>query len=177
MAALPQLARRWHRIGAIAIAIPFLVVIVSGLLLQTKKEWSWIQPPTQSGTLAEPSLGFEQILTAVQAVPEAEVQEWADVDRLDVRPALGIVKVRCSNGIEVQLDLSSAEILQIAARRSDFFESLHDGSWFHPLAKLGVFLPTGIVVLFLWLSGIYLWWLPRSLRRQKRKKREPTKQP
>lgn len=159
------------------IAIPFLVVIVSGLFLQMKKEWSWIQPPTQSGVLAEPSLGFEQILAAVQAVPEAEVQAWEDVDRLDVRPTRGIVKVRCSNGIEVQLDLSSGEVLQIATRRSDFFENLHDGSWFHPLAKLGVFLPTGIVVLFLWLSGVYLWWLPGSLRRQKRKKREATKQP
>lgn len=169
MAALPRLARRWHRIGAILVAIPFLVVIVSGLLLQMKKEWAWIQPPTQQGILAEPSLGMEQILAAIQKVPEAEVREWVDVDRLDVRPNKGVVKVRCNNGMEVQLDLSTGEVLQIAARRSDLIESLHDGSWFHPFAKLAVFLPAGIVVFFLWLSGIYLWWLPGSIRRKKRK--------
>lgn len=171
MANLPRLARRWHRIGAILVAIPFLVVIISGLLLQMKKEWAWIQPPTQSGILAEPSLGLDQILTAVQKLPEAEVREWVDVDRLDVRPNRGVVKVRCNNGLEVQLDLSTGDVLQIAPRRSDLIESLHDGSWFHPFAKLAIFLPAGIIVFFLWLSGIYLWWLPGSVRRQKRKKR------
>lgn len=172
MAVLPRLARRWHRIGAILVAIPFLVVIVSGLLLQMKKEWAWIQPPTQSGILAEPTLRLDQILAAVQNVPEAEVHEWVDVDRLDVRPNRGVVKVRCNNGVEVQLDLSTGDVLQIAPRRSDLIESLHDGSWFHPLAKLAIFLPAGIVVFFLWLSGLYLWWLPGSIRRQKRKKRD-----
>ena len=171
MAVLPRLARRWHRIGAILVAIPFLVVIVSGLLLQMKKQWIWVQPQTLSGESTTPTLSFEQMLTAVRAVPEAAVDDWDDVDRLDVRPGQGVIKIRCKNGLEVQLDGASGALLQVASRRSDFIESLHDGSWFHPQVKYFIFLPVGIVVFFLWLSGLYLWWLPRSVRRRKRKKK------
>jgi len=171
MAVLPRLARRWHRLGAILVAIPFLVVIVSGLLLQMKKQWGWIQPPTLSGASTTPALSFEQMLIAVRAVPEAEVDGWEDVDRLDIRPDRGVIKVRCKSGVEVQLDSVSGALLQVAPRRSDLIESLHDGSWFHPQVKYLLFLPAGIVVFFLWLSGVYLWWLPGSMRRRKRKKK------
>lgn len=171
MARLPRLARRWHRLGAILTALPFLVVIVTGLLLQMKKDWSWVQPPTQRGEAQVPTLAFEAVLDAVRQVPEAEVASWGDIDRLDVRPSKGMLKVRCRNGIEVQLDSGSAAVLLVAERRSDWLESLHDGSWFHPWMKLGLFLPVALVVLFLWVSGIYLWWLPHSIRRRRRDKR------
>jgi len=170
MARLPRLTRRWHRLGAIVTALPFLVVILTGLLLQMKKDWSWVQPPTQSGAAIVPSLSYEAVLEAVRAVPEAEVGSWGDVDRLDVRPNKGMLKVRCNNGIEVQLDSGSGAVLQVAKRRSDWLESLHDGSWFHPLAKLWLFLPVALVILFLWGSGIYLWILPHNVRRRKRQR-------
>ena len=38
------LSRKAHRWGAIAVALPFLVVIATGILLQLKKNWSWVQP-------------------------------------------------------------------------------------------------------------------------------------
>ncbi|MGB0953169.1 MAG: PepSY domain-containing protein [Planctomycetota bacterium] len=168
MARIPRLARRWHRLGAIVTALPFLVVIATGLLLQMKKDWGWVQPPTQRGAMSVPSLPHAELLEVVRRVPEAEVASWADIDRLDVRPSKGVVKVRCQNGVEVQLDGASGAVLQVAKRRSDWLESLHDGSWFHPWAKLGLFLPVGLVILFLWISGVYLWWLPHSVRRRKR---------
>ena len=171
MTSLPKLARRWHRIGAVAIAIPFLVVILSGILLQLKKELAWVQPPTRTGSAETPSLEFAQLLEIARTLPRAEIEGWEDIDRIDVRPDKGILKIRCANGMEVQLDASTGEVLQVERRRSDLIESLHDGSWFHGLAKLWIFLPAGVVVLFLWLSGVYLWWLPRNLRRQKREAR------
>jgi uncharacterized iron-regulated membrane protein len=175
MAILPRLARRWHRFASITIAIPFFIVIVSGLLLQLKKEFTWIQPPTVEGRYTIPQLSFERILEATAAVPEAQVDTWGDIGRLDVRPAKGMLKVQCKNGVEVQLDAASGNVLQVATRRSDLIESLHDGSFFTDAAKLWVFLPSSLVVLFLWVSGLYLWWLPGNMRRQKRKRRETTK--
>jgi len=163
----PHRARKWHRWGAVAVALPFLVVILSGILLQLKKESDWIQPPTAHGSSQVPSLSYEALLHKVQAVPEAEVHAWSDIDRLDVRPDRGVVKVRCRNGVEVQLDHTSGALLHVAVRRSDWIESLHDGSWFHEYAKLWLFLPTAVAVLGLWLSGLYLWWLPIGIRRRK----------
>jgi hypothetical protein len=162
------LNRRLHRWGAIAVAVPFLVVIASGLLLQLKKQLDFVQPPEQKGAATEvaTAVTLPQVLERVQGVPEAGIRTWADIDRIDVRPAKNMMKVVSMTRWEVQLDLHTAEILQVAYRRSDLIESIHDGSFFHPLAKLGVFFPAGAIVFFLWLTGMYLWVLPYWTKRR-----------
>lgn len=161
--------RKLHRWGAIAVALPFLVVICTGLLLQLKKQVPWVQPPETRGGAAAPALSLPRILAIVQSVPEAKVRGWDDVDRIDVRPGKGMLKVVTTGRMEVQLDANTGAVLQVAYRRSDLIESLHDGSWFHANAKLLVFLPAGAVVLLLWLTGIYLWLLPWRTRRRRAK--------
>ncbi|MDZ7756436.1 PepSY domain-containing protein [Rhodohalobacter sp.] len=161
--------RKVHRWGSALIAIPFLLVLITGLLLQVKKEVNWIQPPSQQGVSGIPSISFEDILSASRAVPEAEISTWEDIDRLDVRPDKGITKVRAVNRWEIQIDNETAEILQVAYRRSELFESLHDGSWFHDSAKLWVFLPSGVVVTVLWITGIYLFFVPYVAKRKNRR--------
>jgi hypothetical protein len=156
--------RKGHRWGAITIAAPFLVVICSGLLLQLKKHWSWVQPVTCRGHGSSPRISFDNIFETVKRVPEADVAAWADIERLDVQPNRGLVKVQCKNRWEVQLDLHDASVLQVAYRRSDIIESLHDGSFFHDQVKLWIFLPTAFVVAGLWLTGIYLFFLPLMVR-------------
>ena len=157
--------RRLHRWGAILIALPLLVVIGSGILLQLKKESDWIQPPTREGVGGPPTLAFEAILAAAATVPQAEVESWADVARLDVRPSKGVVKVRAKSGWEVQVDTTTGEVLQSAERRSDLIESIHDGSFFFARAKLAVFLPAAVILAGLWGTGIYLFLLPMRKRR------------
>jgi uncharacterized iron-regulated membrane protein len=156
--------RKLHRWGAVLIALPFLIVIVTGILLQLKKEWTWVQPPASRGEGKRPQLAFDAILDAVRTVPEAEVNGWEDIDRLDVRPTKGYVKVQANNRHEVQVDLKTGRVLQVAYRRSDLIESIHDGSWFHESIKLWIFLPSAGVVLGLWLTGIYLFFLPHWVR-------------
>jgi uncharacterized iron-regulated membrane protein len=54
-----------------------------------------------------------------------------------------------------------SHILQTAYRRSDLIESIHGGSFFgDDWTKLGLFLPAGLVLLLLWLSGLWMWWVP-----------------
>jgi|GEM_PF-6922170 len=62
------LNRKLHRWAAILTAFPILVVMLSGIILQMKKEFDWIQPPTTKGAGKELALGF---------------------DRMDVRPGTG----------------------------------------------------------------------------------------
>ncbi len=157
---LSVLSRKLHRWGAVLIAAPFLVVLVTGILLQVKKQVAWVQPPTHKGTGQEPTVSFDTLLAAVAAVPEAEVRSWADIDRVDLRPKDGVAKVTCKNRYEVQVDFQTGRVVQAAYRRSDLIESLHDGSWFSDAAKLWVFLPAAVVVLGLWLTGMYLFALP-----------------
>ena len=58
-----------------------LVVILSGLLLQVKKQVAWIQPPTQRGETRHgtPARNWEEILDSVRQVPEAGVDGWSDM--------------------------------------------------------------------------------------------------
>ena len=162
---------RWlHRWGSILIALPILLVIATGIVLQLKKQVAWVQPPSQRGSAAEPTLAFDRILEIARTVPEAGITGWGDIDRLDVRPSNGMLKVRAKNRWEIQLDAASGDILQVAYRRSDLIESLHDGSFFHDQAKLWLFLPAAIVLLGLWLTGIYLFILPYLVKWKRRKK-------
>lgn len=167
--------RKIHRWGGALIALPFLLVLITGLILQVKKEVDWVQPPSQTGVSTIPTVSFDDILSASKTVPEAKIQSWEDVDRLDVRPDKGIVKVRADNRWEIQIDTETSEVLQVAYRRSELLESLHDGSWFHNSAKLWIFLPSGIVVTVLWITGIYLFFLPYFAKRKNRKRLEEQK--
>ena len=148
--------RKTHYWGAIICALPILVVIGSGVLLLLKKDVDWIQPPSAHGVSSKPSVSFDEILIISKAVPKAKIQGWTDVDRLDVRPSKGMVKVRAKNGWEIQIDFQTNKILQVAYRRSDFIESIHDGTFFHDLAKRWVFLPSSLILFVLWVTGLYL---------------------
>ena len=161
------LSRKLHRWGAVAVAVPFLVVIGSGILLQLKKHWSWVQPTEHRGSGVEPQVEFARILEVARTVPEAGIRDWEDIDRVDVRPGKGMMKLTSNTRWEIQIDSESGRVLHSAYRRSDWLESFHDGSWFHPDAKLWVFLPSGVVVLALWLTGVYLWLLPYQTRRKR----------
>jgi uncharacterized iron-regulated membrane protein len=154
----------WVGFGA---AVPLLVMIASGLLLQGKKQFTWVQPPEVRGTGTTPAIDLEAILAAVKTVPAMNVQSWDDVNRLDVRIGRGMVKVWLMNGYEVQVDLGTGRVLQTAYRRSDLIESIHDGSFFGgDWVKLGLFLPAGIALLVLWLGGLWMWWVPFSAKRR-----------
>ncbi|MFG0274907.1 MAG: PepSY domain-containing protein [Phycisphaerales bacterium] len=164
-------SRKLHRWGAIGVAIPVLIVIGSGLVLQLKKDVAWVQPPTQRGEGGDPSLTFDEIIAIAVGVEEAGWTGWDDIDRLDVRPGRGVVKVRGNNRWEVQIDTATGAVLASTYRRSDLIEQIHDGSWFHEHAKLWVFLPSGVILFGLWITGMYLWILPISAKRAGRRRR------
>jgi hypothetical protein len=161
--------RKIHFWASFVAGLPLLVIIASGILLQAKKQWSWVQPPEQRGTSTVPVIDFDRILTSLQSVPSLGVTGWQDVDRLDVRPGRGVAKVTLNSRWEAQIDLGTGAVMQTAYRRSDLIESIHDGSFFGgDWVKLGLFLPAGITLLLLWLSGVWMLWVNLHGKRKKR---------
>ena len=134
-----------------------------------KKEFDWVQLPTMKGAGRELALSFDQIMDIAGTAPEAEIKEWEDIDRLDVRPGKGVVKVRAKNRWELQIDTTNGNVLQVAVRRSYLIESIHDGSFFHENLKLWVFLPSAIVLAGIWGTGMYLFLSPYMNRRNSKK--------
>lgn len=178
---LNRWSRSWHRWVAIVTLLPIGVIVGSGLLLQLKKHWGWVQPPTEHGSaeLGPGAITFDEILGIARGVEVARIESWGDIDRLDVRPGRGIVKVRARSRWEIQIDTATGEVLRVAERRSDVIESVHDGSFFGfglggDWVKLGVFLPAGLGLAGLLISGAYLWVLPiwaRARGRSRRRRR------
>lgn len=166
----PQiLLRKIHHWGSIIVALPLLLMIGAGILLMLKKEVTWIQPETVRGEQAGvPPLSLEELFNAARTVPEATDWRWNELERVDFKPGKGVVKFVGQNNYEVQVDTHSGAILQVAYRRSDIIESLHDGSFFSDATKLYMFLPAGLVLFILWGTGIYLFFLPRIKKRQKK---------
>lgn len=161
--------RKIHHWTSFAAAIPLLVIIASGVLLQLKKQWDWVQPPEQRGTGTVPVIDFDRILVTLQSAPDLGVTGWGDVDRLDVRPGRGVAKVTLNSRWEAQIDLGSGALMQTAYRRSDLIESIHDGSFFAgDWTKLGLFLPAGIILLLLWFTGVWMVWVQYSGKRRRR---------
>lgn len=156
------LNRKVHYWLSLAIALPAMVIFVTGVLLQLKKYVHWIQPAEQRGVGGPPRIGFDEMLERIRSVPELDVEGWEDVDRIDFRPRHGMAKVRGRNHWELQLDTSTGEVLQVAYRRSDIIESIHDGGWFSEWIKMVVFTPTAVVLIIMWATGVYLFILPLS---------------
>jgi uncharacterized iron-regulated membrane protein len=161
-----------HYWGSAIIVIPLIIVLGSGLLLQVKKEFTWIQPKTMKTKYRDLTLDFNTILTVAKTVEQAQIQSWKDVKLLDVRPGKGVTKIRAKNNWEIQLDNQNAKILAVNFRRSDIIEAIHDGSWFHESAKLGLFLPAAVILLIMLITGMYLFFkmLPNKLKQRERKR-------
>ncbi len=170
---LTTLNRKLHNWGAIMIALPVIIVLVTGVLLLLKKDFDWLQPPTIKGEQKGIGIGFDDILAVARTVPEAEIESWADIDRLDVRPGKGMLKVRAENRWEIQIDGNTGAVLQVAYRRSDLIESIHDGSFFGDHAKLWVFLPSALVLIGLWVTGMVLFFHPYLVKARKRRSVSP----
>lgn len=161
--------RRVHYWATLGIALPLAVMIGSGVLLQVKKQWSFVQPAEIRGTGTTPQVDLEGIVAAVRSVPSLQVTGWDDIKRIDIRADRGLAKITVAGNWEVQVDLGTGKVLQTAYRRSDLIETLHDGSFFlGDITKLGLFLPTGIALGVMWLTGLWMFWLPFSVRRRRR---------
>jgi hypothetical protein len=90
------------------------------------------------------------------------------VERFDVRPDKGIIKVLFKKGYwEAQVDGTSGKVLSLAQRHSDWIEHIHDGSIISDPFKLMYTNILGIGLLLLALSGLYMWYAPKVIRRSK----------
>ena len=166
------LFRKIHHWGSIVIALPLIIMIGAGVLLMLKKEIEWIQPSSQKGVEREtiPMASMDDLFKAAKSIEHAGFTNWSELDRADLKPGKGIIKFVSATHWEVQVDTSTAKVLQVAKRRSDVIEAIHDGSYFADWMKLGLFLPVGITLFILWLTGVYLFVLTEYKKAKKRKK-------
>jgi uncharacterized iron-regulated membrane protein len=171
-------ARSLHALAALWLLVLVVISSTTGILLGWKKNSDTLQPPTQQGRAV--SLTQWRPLHELAAVAAAALEtelgpgpsDRTVPDRLDVRPADGVVKVLFPADWEVQVDGASAEVRSVARRHSDWIERIHDGSIISDAFKLVAMNALGIGLLLLSASGFWMWYGPKRLRRKRLESRE-----
>ncbi|AKI99008.1 Hypothetical protein AA314_00635 [Archangium gephyra] len=161
--------RPLHRWVGVPLTLLILLSSLTGILLGWKKYVAVLQPPVQRGASLEAR--DWQPLHLISAAAEVGLREHLGVapgpiDRLDVRPSKGVAKVLFRQGFwEVQVDLTTARVLSVDRRASDFIETLHDGSFLGEASRAAMSTLLGLGLLVLSFSGLWLWWGPKRVRR------------
>jgi hypothetical protein len=97
------------------------------------------------------------------------------LERIDARLQKGMVKFVFEDDYwEVQVDGMTGEVLQIDQRRSDIIENIHDGTILDVLFntendqfKLSYTTIMGGALFLLIVTGVWLWYGPKKMRREK----------
>ena len=166
-----RLLRKVHYWTSLPLFLTIFVIAATGALLALKKDFDALQPPTQAGSkIGDLSRPLQDLVAAAATVPGHQHVTWKDVERIDVRPSDGVAKVILHSRTEVQVDLASGKALQVGYRTSDWLETIHDFSWIGPWAKYLFSFGSGLAILAMAATGLYLFALPMLVRRRKRRK-------
>ena len=167
--------RRVHKWIGIPLLVFFVVIGITSILLAWKKN-AELLPPTLETKVEK---GVWILPSEMVRIGEEEMRKIGkdpEVDRVDIRPDKGTAKVTFKTHFrEVQIDGFSGEVLSIGTRHSDWIEKVHDGSIidFYTTGDEGAKLTYSTLIslglIFLGISGFYLWYYPKLVRRLKSK--------
>lgn len=164
-----RLLRKVHYWASLPLLFTVFVIAVSGTMLALKKDFHALQPATKAGTPGLPERPLADLARGAAAAPGHGHVTWEDIDRIDIRPGEGIAKVILHSRTEIQVDLASGRPVQLGYRTSDLLETIHDFSILGGWAKYVFSFGSGIVLLLMASSGVYLFALPMLVRRRKRR--------
>ncbi len=172
-------ALRWirslHKWLGLPLIIFFFVIGITSILLAWKKK-AELLPPTLKTKVEQGEWISPAEMVRIAEVEMEKIGESTEVDRIDIRPDKGVAKVSFKTHFtEVQLDGLSGEVLSIGTRHSDWIEKVHDGSIVDyylggdEATKLTYSTLTALGLILMSLSGFYLWYFPKVIRKIKGK--------
>jgi hypothetical protein len=177
-----RIFRKIHRITGACLFVFFFFIAITGLLLGWKKHsGGLILAKSYEGT----STDFKQWLPldqlhqiACTILHDSVSRDLSlELDRVDIRKDKGMVKfVFVADYWGIQLDGATGKLLHIERRRADFIENIHDGSILdkylstsNQQIKLVYTTIIGLALLTFTITGFWLWYGPKQMRRQSTK--------
>ncbi len=161
--------RKIHYWLSPALLISVFVIAVTGSLLALKKDVAVLQPPLREGSAPGlPDRSLSSLVHSARTLPAYADLSWRDIDRIDIRPKDGAAKVILHSRMEIQIDLHTGSASATGYRTSDLLETIHDFSFMGAWAKYLFSFGSGIALIFMGATGVYLFVLPMLVRRRKR---------
>jgi uncharacterized iron-regulated membrane protein len=169
--------RKLHRLTGAALFVFFFIVAITGTLLGWKKNSGGLvmaKSYTGSSTNLKDWLSIDSLHHKACAFLKDSVSKdlSTEIDRIDIRKEKGMVKFTFTKHFTgLQLDGSTGNILHIEKRRADYIEKIHDGSiidfyfgW-NGYFKLIYTAVMGIALLIFTITGFWLWYGPKRMRK------------
>jgi uncharacterized iron-regulated membrane protein len=179
-----RLAFQLHLWLGVLVTIGLIAISITGILLNHKRGLG-LMPEVEhepTGPISQ-SISIERMASAaLEAAPQEAKGEWKTgdpvdislIDRMDVRPRNGFVKVRLRDkaSMEMTVDIASGKVLHVGRRGDVFLEKLHSGEAFGglPFVILSDIAAVGLVLTLI--TGYWLWLAPK-VSRAARADREP----
>jgi len=165
----PRIAFYSHLWLGVIFTAALIVISATGILLNHKRGLGLMpdvpHEPSAPFTGSLPLDSLSAIALRAVAAPNAEVPTLGDVDRMDVRPRDGFVKVRMrdASSTEVTVDVTTGKVLHIGPRGDVFLEKLHSGEIF---GGRGILLSdaAAVVIVITIITGYWLWLTPKRRR-------------
>lgn len=167
--------RTLHKWIGISIVLFMFISAVTGLLLGWKKNVDVLQPPVQKGLSTDVAewVSYEVVVRSADRALDSVLHEKSGIERIDARPDKAIIKVIYLNYWEVQIDGKSGRALSVAPRHADWIEHIHDGSIISEGFKLLYTNYIGWGLLVMSITGFWLWYGPRRIRKAKEEPEKP----
>lgn len=162
--------RSIHKWIGISVVLFMLITSITGVMLGWKKNVELLQPVTLKGESTDVTkwVSFETVAQSALRAIDSVTHEENPIDRLDVRFDKGIIKVLFTKGYwEVQVDATTGKALSVAQRHADWIEHIHDGSIIGEIFKIIYTNYLGFGLLFLSVTGFWLWYGPKVIRKAK----------
>jgi hypothetical protein len=170
--------RKVHRITGALLFLFFFFIAITALLLGWKKNsGGFILAKNYTGTSTDLQdwLSIDSLHKNAITIFRDTISPTlpVELDRIDIRQDKGMVKFVFAEGFwGLQLDGATGRLLHVEKRRSDFIEKVHDGSildhYFNTSGQIKLIYTTimGIALLIFTITGFWLWYGPKRMRRQ-----------
>lgn len=157
----------------VVFTVALLVIAATGILLNHKRGLGLMPDvPHETTRPFADALPLARLATiALEATGDAttgdaESRVARGVDRMDVRPRDGYVKVRLrdASSTEVTVDLATGRVLHVGPRGDVFLEKLHSGEIFGGQRWVLLSDAAAIALAATLISGYWLWLAPKVRR-------------
>lgn len=142
--------RKYHRLTGLVITLPLLVTTITGVILQLRGEFEFIQPKAVKSDfkISDKLISFSTLIQKMGA---------KNIDQIIWKPGKASLVVRLTNGEEAHLHPATGEILKQSPRRTGFLIELHQGSWMGKWGQYLVHFVAGLGLFFLIISGLLIY--------------------
>ena len=173
-----RFSRKLHKWVGVLLALIMVVISTTGGFVAFKDKLDYLHPPGRSGaqgdiTTAIPPARVAEIVLAL-GLPEAPTLK--QINRIELRPSKRMYKVRLEQTSvwqsprEIQVDAMTGAILNDGLRGDQLWTDLHSFAVFGVTAKILIMTVTGLALLWLSLSGYYLFFYPLWAKARKRRR-------